>query len=268
MTIVASGSSLGAIIHPIMLNSTLNGSGSLGFANATRANAGMVSGLLLISCLLMRTRLPPSKNIQPLGESLKKFSRDWAYIASIFGLILYSAGFYYPFFYLQVDAITHGLNPTFAFYSLVILNFSGIFGRLTPGFLAGRLGVEYMVAISSGLCSVFIFAMIGVGNVASVVLIAVFYGFFAGAFVALVGPIMAVLSDDLSELGNRMGIAFALSAIGGLVGPPIQGALLTSDLIWWRPAVFSGVTALVGFFGFVVMVILIRKRRQAATKET
>lgn len=57
MTLVLAGGSLGNAIHPIMLNYLLNG--PLGFANAVRASAGLVSGLLLIACLTMRTRLPP-----------------------------------------------------------------------------------------------------------------------------------------------------------------------------------------------------------------
>jgi len=85
MTIVASGSSLGAIVHPIMLNNLLNS--SLGFGNATRASAGLVSGLLLISCLLMRTRLPPPAQATDLRKALKKFSRDTAYIFAVTGFV-------------------------------------------------------------------------------------------------------------------------------------------------------------------------------------
>jgi hypothetical protein len=61
----------------------------------------------------------------------------------------------------------------------------------------------------------------------------------------------------------RMGVSFAFEGIGCFVGklnihfaifeldndylvltpagPPINGALLTSDYVWWRPALFSGV---------------------------
>lgn len=82
MTIVASGSSMGAIIHPIMLNNTLNG--SLGFANGVRASAGLVSGLLLIACLLIRTHQPPT--VPPnLLNAAKRFSKDRAYLGAIFG---------------------------------------------------------------------------------------------------------------------------------------------------------------------------------------
>jgi hypothetical protein len=35
--------------------------------------------------------------------------------------------------------------------------------------------------------------------------------------------------------------------IGGLTGSPIIGALLTDNFIWWRPAVFSGVSITLSF---------------------
>ena len=66
------------------------------------------------------------------------------------------------------------------------------------------------------------------------------------------------------------------------MGPPIHGALLTGDFIWWRPAVFSGVRrtvssdlgsisgdhgilrqifSLAGALGFATLPILIRRRK-------
>lgn len=84
MTIVAAGSSLGAVVHPIMLNNLIP---KIGFAKATRANAGLISGLLLIACLIMKTRLPPPTTTPNLKKSLVKFSKDKAYICCIFGYV-------------------------------------------------------------------------------------------------------------------------------------------------------------------------------------
>lgn len=84
MTIVASGSSLGAVIHPIMLNNTLRS--HLGFGNAVRASAGLVGGLLLIACCLMHPRLPPQPQ-PPFWKSLRRFSRDTPYVLAISGSV-------------------------------------------------------------------------------------------------------------------------------------------------------------------------------------
>ena len=39
-----------------------------------------------------------------------------------------------------------------------------------------------------------------------------------------------------------MGLAFALAALGSLVGTPIDGALLGERFIWWKTFIFSGVS--------------------------
>lgn len=86
MSIVASGSSLGAAIHPIMLNNLFD---SIGFGNAVRASAGLVSGMLLCACFLMRTRLPPPDKTIPLIPAIRKFSKDWAYICAVAGYVTF-----------------------------------------------------------------------------------------------------------------------------------------------------------------------------------
>ncbi|KAJ7288634.1 MFS general substrate transporter [Mycena rebaudengoi] len=257
MSIVASGSSLGAVIHPIMLNNTFH---RLGFANAVRASAGLVSGMLLIACLLMRPRLPPPKTNPQFFKSLRRFGRDRAFVFLTAAMSTYTIGFYFPLFYLQLDAVTHGIDQTFAFYSLVILNASSFFGRLAPGMLAQKLGVLNMVTGAAGCGAVLILGMIGLDSVASVVVIGVIYGFCAGVFVTLMAPLVALLTDDIGELGLRMGVAFAFVGIGGLIGPPINGALLTKHFVWWRPALFSGLMAMVGFGFFAATLITVRRR--------
>jgi len=83
MTFVIAGSSMGAIIHPIMLNNLLNG--PVGFANGVRASAGFVSGLLFIACLCMRTRIPPSKTPVNYIAAAKKCMSDAPLIFMIAG---------------------------------------------------------------------------------------------------------------------------------------------------------------------------------------
>ncbi|KAJ7929583.1 MFS general substrate transporter [Mycena leptocephala] len=258
MTIVASGSSLGAVVHPIMLNHILHS--GLGFSNAVRASAGLIAGLLLIACFLVRTRLPPPKQPLHFGQILRKFAGDKPYTVATIGFTIFTIGFYYPLFYLQLDAIQHGIDPTFAFYALVIMNASSFVGRLFPGLVLHRLGVKPMIVVALGCGAVLILAMIAIHNIASVVTIGVLYGFSAGCIVTLMGPLIAVLTDDMSELGTRIGISFAFSGIGILVGPPLDGLLLTSHFIWWRPALFSGLMAVVGFCCMLAMLVLHRRK--------
>ncbi|KAJ7613507.1 MFS general substrate transporter [Roridomyces roridus] len=252
MSIVASGSSFGAVVHPIMLNHTLHDP-RLGFGGAVRATAGLISGLLTLACALMRPRLPPSRQVPEFWKDVRRFSRDRAYVVATIGMMVYNIAWYFPLFYLQLDATTHGLSTGFSFYSLVIMNASAFVGRLTPPFISSLLGISIptLVASTSAGGALVILGMVGLKSVASVVVIAVLYGFFAGAFITLMPPLVAVLTPDLTELGLRMGVSFAFEGIGGLVGPPINGALLTSEFHWWRPALFSGIMGLFGFGFFL-----------------
>ena len=84
MTLVASGSSMGAVVHPLMLNNTLN-KPSIGFAIAARANAGLISVLLLLACLLMRTRVDPPKHHVDLWKAARRFATDGPYVFGAVG---------------------------------------------------------------------------------------------------------------------------------------------------------------------------------------
>lgn len=78
LTFVATGSSLGATIHPIMLNHLLNG--PLGFSNGVRASAGLITVLLLIACLCMRTRLDSPTTPVNYVAAARKCIRDVPFI--------------------------------------------------------------------------------------------------------------------------------------------------------------------------------------------
>ncbi|KAJ7766713.1 MFS general substrate transporter [Mycena metata] len=211
MIIVSSGAAFRSVVHPIMLNNTLR---RLGFTNAVRASAGLVSGLLLIACIMMRLRLPPSAIHLPFWKSLRRFSRDKAYVFATMGLTTYIVGYYFPPFYLQLDAIQHGINQTLSFYSVSILALRAFKHIDSP----------------------------------------------------LMPPLLVVLTEDLGELGLRMGVAFTVVGIGGLIGPPIDGALLTDKYIWWRPALFSGIMAFVGVAFFVATLFVVKRRDATKSK--
>ncbi|KAJ7501905.1 major facilitator superfamily domain-containing protein [Mycena galericulata] len=221
----------------------------LGFGDAVRASAGLVSGLMLVACCVLHDA--PARASRLRGRSPRFGGRCAAsggmcrMFWRLSGLMpIYYAGFYFPLFYLQLDAVKHGINETFSFYSLVIMNAS-----------------SFMVVLAAGCGAVLILSMIALKTIASVVVIGVLYGFWAGVFVTLMAPLVAALTQDMGELGLRMGVSFGVMGLGGLVGPPIHGALLTGEFIWWRPALFSGLMAFIGFAFFVATLVAVRRRR-------
>ncbi|KIK35978.1 hypothetical protein CY34DRAFT_95236 [Suillus luteus UH-Slu-Lm8-n1] len=247
MTLVASGSPMGAIIHPIMLNHLLNG--PVGFAGGVRASAGLISVLLLIACLLMRTRAPSTPTASASYSAVARTcSREVPFILTTVGIVLCQVGFYFPLFYLQLDSIKHGINAHFSFYSLVILNAACAVGRCTAGIIAAYTGLLNLTIASTAACGIVTISMIALSDISSVVVIAVTYGYVSGVYDAVLVPLVTVLTPDLSELGARMGICFVFT--GSLFptkpmfsGGPISGALLSSQYRWLIPSLFSGVSS-------------------------
>ncbi|KAG1790249.1 major facilitator superfamily domain-containing protein [Suillus plorans] len=140
MGIVVAGSSLGAILHPVMLNNLING--RLGFANGVRASAALNGGLLFIANLLLRTRLPPQPKAVSYTRVLRNSSRDGAYMCACVGMAAFEFGYFFETFYLQLDSTLHGLSQGFSFYSLTIFSSGSFIGRLTVGFVSAYVGIR------------------------------------------------------------------------------------------------------------------------------
>ncbi|KAF9011756.1 hypothetical protein BDQ17DRAFT_1344765 [Cyathus striatus] len=196
----------GAVVHPIMLNQLING--SVGFHNGVRISAALNVFLLIIASFIMRPGLPPAapgtiKN--PIG-------------------VLMCCGIFFPLFFIQLDAITHGVDERLAFYAISILNAASIFGRTLPGLLTPI----------TALC------MAAVKDATGTILFAIFYGLFSGGAIALPPAMIAMISKDVNEVGTRIGFYFFFGGFLALFAIPIAGALLTDEYHWLRAILFAG----------------------------
>ena len=61
------------------------------------------------------------------------------------------------------------------------------------------------------------------GSVAAIIAL---YGFFSGTFVSLPATIYVHITKNRGMIGTRMGMGFAVTSFGILVGTPISGAIL------------------------------------------
>ncbi|KAF8598020.1 MFS general substrate transporter [Ceratobasidium sp. AG-I] len=259
MGIVTSGSSCGGIVFPIMLNKIFKRSG---FAWGVRATAFVVLAALIVANLLMRTRLPPRSQRPPAPPpDFKAIFSDWAYLLSIAGAFLVLLGIFLPIFYIQLFAVVYGIDTTLAFYCLAILNAASIFGRTIPNFIADKFGPFNLLIFCSMVTGALIFAMFGVNSSGSLIAFSILYGFFSGAYVSLISPIFVSLSKNMQEIGIRLGLAFAIVGFAALIGTPISGALLTGNLIWWRPLTFAGIVVLSGSFSLAMARHIVVKRK-------
>ncbi|KAG8722434.1 hypothetical protein FRC08_002415 [Ceratobasidium sp. 394] len=259
MGIVTTGSSCGGIIFPIMLNKIFERSG---YAWGVRSTAFVVLGCLIAANLLMRTRLPPKSKRPPTPPpDMKAIMTDSAYLLSIAGAFLVLLGLFLPIFYIQLFSVVHGLDSTLAFYSLAILNAASVFGRTIPNFIADKFGPFNLLIPCSAITGALIFAMLGVKSSGALIVFSILYGFFSGAYVSLISPLIISLANNITEIGIRLGIAFAIVGFAALTGTPIAGALLTDHLVWWRPVTFSGIVVLAGS-GFLTAARAIQAKRK------
>ncbi|KAH9913285.1 major facilitator superfamily domain-containing protein [Fomitopsis serialis] len=247
--LVVTGSGCGGIIYPIMLNRLISGNSAIGFAWGVRASGFLTLGLLVIAQLLMRARVPGAKE---RGEQPKPnvwgALRDPSFVFTVFGVFLVYWGLFMPYFYLQLWLNLHGLSSTLAFYTIAILNAASVPGRVIPNTLADYFGALNVVIPVSFIMGALVFVMFGVTNTAAVVVFSILYGFFSGAYIALVPSVFAVLASKPEELGIRMGLGYCIVSFAMLTGTPIDGALLGqgSVLQWPKPIVFSAVVMVAG----------------------
>lgn len=94
--VFATGSSIGGLIYPIVLNKTFNS--SIGFEWGVRIAGFLTVALLTFACLTIDTRLPPRT-----GGKFVDFSVFKDPILSIFaaGAFFILMGMYTPYFFLQ-----------------------------------------------------------------------------------------------------------------------------------------------------------------------
>ncbi|KZS92115.1 MFS general substrate transporter [Sistotremastrum niveocremeum HHB9708] len=268
--IALTGSSIGGIVYPIMVNNLINRGGNhfggggtpATFRSGIKLNAALNSGLLVLANLLMKPKKPtqPSKGTT---INAKEFLKEPDYILMILGTAMSVLGSFFPIIYVQLFSVTKGISADRSFYILSILHGASIFGRIFPSLLADHVGsLNTLIPVTFGLGAT-ILGYLGVRDWAHDVITSSFAGFFFGGFNTLVVAATANLARHPGEVGARIGIAFSLATPCSLVGGPINGALLTGDFLWSRPIIFSGVCTIVGagLFGCVRVVQIIGRRR-------
>ncbi|KAJ7055098.1 MFS general substrate transporter [Mycena amicta] len=252
--VLLTGISAGSTIFPIMLNHLIP---KIGFGPAVRASAYIVLGSLLIGNILMRTGPLRSKRAPP---DIKGFFKEGAYLWAILGCLLSTAGIYMPLIYVQLFAVQHSVGANLAFYSIAIMNGTSAFGRIAANYLADIYGPFHLQVICTLVTAGTIWAVLGIHNAASLIVVSVAYGVFSGAWLALSLACLASLAHTPDEVGARAGIALALGSVGSLGAAPIQGALLTRNFHWVRPVAFSASVVVASAICFVFMTILVRRR--------
>ncbi|KAH9849483.1 MFS general substrate transporter [Lenzites betulinus] len=219
--IAFAGSGVGGVVYPIMFQHLFE---RVGFGWAVRIS-GFIS--LAACCIAVLTitslRAPTQQKTPSLGLAL---FRDVPFMLVVGGSILICLGLFIPFFYIADYAKDNNISANTIFYILSAMNGGGILGRLAPPLLSdavGRYNVIVPCAFLMGLSALvfWIFAK----TLVAIILFAVVYGFFSGAFIAMLIPCVAQISQ-LSEIGTKIGVLYSIISFAALAGGPAAGALL------------------------------------------
>ncbi|KAK4051788.1 hypothetical protein OIO90_004612 [Microbotryomycetes sp. JL221] len=257
--ILSTGSSIGGVVYPLILNSMFR---SVGFGWTVRTVALLTMSLLIFAAITINSRLPPRSK----GKMIDfKYFKDLEFSLFVIAESLIMLGLYLPYYYIQNYALQNGVAENVAFYSLSILNAASLFGRIIPNWLADKYG-PFTILIPNCFASGFlIFAWIGLcKSTAGTVVFCVLFGFASGAYVSMMPACVACMTppNRMDEIGIRIAMAFLVVSVAALCGTPINGAIVTAnDGSYVESAIFSGVVVLAGSVVNVGTHYVLRRRK-------
>ncbi|OTA65056.1 MFS general substrate transporter [Hypoxylon sp. EC38] len=244
--VVVSGSSIGGVVIPIALSKMLNGS-SIGFGWTVRIIGFIIIPLLGFACIAITSRLPPRTTDFFVWHAFKEPKFVLLTLALFFMLL----GAFTPLFYIPTYAVSKGVDPTLASYLLAIINAASTFGRVVPGILADKFGRLNILSFGGFMSGIVILCWDKVETTAALVVYSLAIGFSSGMIISGGSAAFTECPKDPRDLGTYIGMGMGLSSFAALIGPPVNGVLVSKYGGFSQVSIFSGVTVLAG--GFIVL---------------
>ena len=178
--------------------------------------------LLVASCGAWR---PPVTVVQE-PVVLKQVVRDRGFVILYIAILTMSASLFTPFVFIKSYATDRGIEAGAATALVGIIGASSVAGRLGLGGAGARLGATRLTQVSFLVLTLSFLIWLSAGDsYAMLVLFAVVMGVAYGGFIALTPAVAAGLFGTVG-LGAVLGALYTAAAIGGLVGPPLIGAVI------------------------------------------
>lgn len=99
-----------------------------------------------------------------------------------------------------------------------MLNAASLFGRIIPNYLADTYGPLTILLPNCVLSGVLIFVWLPLAkSVPGMVVFALMFGFTSGAYVSTMPACVAVLTEDMTQIGVRISMAFLGISVAALV---------------------------------------------------
>lgn len=221
--IVASGSSIGGIVWPIVLDRLIHH--GPGFGWALRICGFIILGILALVLPLIKKRLPRAANKDSFLD-LSAF-RNRGYTLLLVAQFFVYLGLFFLYYYLPYLGSINGMSSSAVFYLASASNGASFFGRVFAGILGDRLGRFNILTASLLLSATIVYATIaavpqhGMQATKALFAIASTYGFVSGAFFALQAATIVSLVTDMKRVGTWIGMLYGVISLPALFGPPI-----------------------------------------------
>lgn len=116
--LIASGSSLGGVIFPILVTKSIP---RIGYAWTMRVAAFVILGLLIVANLTVKSRLKPRKKPFVFMEFVTPL-KELPFLLTCCGSFMFFFGTFLPFNYIILQAQADGMSNNLSNYLLAILN--------------------------------------------------------------------------------------------------------------------------------------------------
>ncbi|TKA78607.1 hypothetical protein B0A49_02698 [Cryomyces minteri] len=241
--VIASGSSFGGVIFPIMVEQLVP---QVGFGWTMRICAFLILCMMIIANLTVHSRTPPNPRPLVLLEFVRPL-KELPFALITLGSFFFFFGMFLPINYIILQAIRDGMSAGLAGYLVPILNAVSLFGRIIPGYVADKVGRFNVMVTMCFFTGIIVLALwMPAASNAPIILFTALYGFGSGAFISMSPSLIAQISD-VRQIGVRTGSLYAIISVAALVSNPIGGALVVGMKgSYVGLQVFCGVMCLAG----------------------
>lgn len=218
--LAVSGIGVGTLIFPPVTSFLVN---TIGWREAYWS-LGLLSAVLGISAsFLICTKRKKMENDTGYAENrLVSILRSRDFIRLYTACLLCGLGAFIPFVHLVPYAKDHGINATNASLLITLIGIGSTAGRFMLGNLADRFGRQSFLVLNHAVMALVTIIWAFSSAYFSLMLFALLYGVFYGAWVAVLPSAVADRFGG-KHLSTIIGVLYTSVALGTLIGPSLAG---------------------------------------------
>jgi MFS family permease len=209
--IAAAGAGCGGILFPIILRTMID---HVSFGWTMRTSAFLVLVLGIVASLTISSRIPPTPK-KASFQDIKATFKDsvWCLVVAS-GATSFSA-LWVVFTFIVTTAISRGVDASWSFYLVPILNGASVLGRIIPGILADRVtgAINMFLLVNISTLLILTCLWIPVSGQAGMIVFSILFGFTSGALNAL-SPVIIAQISDVKSIGLRTGLCYSFTGLG------------------------------------------------------